>query len=133
MANAAVSAAYYLRIVATMYLRPAPEPITAGFPVVTPGAPLAAPAGAPARPSEPTGWAIPLPIAAGVAIAVLGTLVFGVVLPATNGLTARTQAAQLGTGSPATATAAAGTPAAAQTPAQPIAARPPGTPEAAAR
>ncbi len=78
MINAAVSAAYYLRIVATMYLRPE----------------LPAPAGE----SEQSGQvarAVPLPIAAAIALSVAGTLLFGIVLPAANSLTNRAQAARL--------------------------------------
>jgi NADH-quinone oxidoreductase subunit N len=69
--NAAISAGYYLRIIASMFLRP--EPV---------GAPIA-PADRPRS----------APITACALLCAAGTLWFGIVLPATNGLTNRTQSA----------------------------------------
>jgi NADH-quinone oxidoreductase subunit N len=63
MINAAISAGYYLRIVAVMFLRPAATPIEGVSPT-------------PVRPS--------LPILAAIAISTAGTLLFGILLPATN-------------------------------------------------
>jgi NADH:ubiquinone oxidoreductase subunit 2 (subunit N) len=78
MINAAISAAYYLKIVATMYLRPDPD----GEDV--------ADARYAAR------LAAPLPITAAVVLSVFGTLLFGTIIPATQVLVNRvTPAAQL--------------------------------------
>ena len=78
MINAAVSAAYYLKIVATMFLRPDPD----GEDV--------ADARYAAR------LAAPLPITAAVVLSVFGTLLFGTIIPATQVLVNRvTPAAQL--------------------------------------
>ena len=78
MINAAISAAYYLKIVATMFLRPEPD----GDAI--PDARFAARVAA------------PLPITAAVVLSVFGTLLFGTIIPATQVLvTAVTQAAQL--------------------------------------
>jgi NADH-quinone oxidoreductase subunit N len=63
MINAAISAGYYLRIVAVMFLRPAATPVEGVQP-------------ASIRPS--------LPILAAIAISTGGTLLFGIILPATN-------------------------------------------------
>jgi NADH-quinone oxidoreductase subunit N len=63
MVNAAISAGYYLRIVAVMFLRPAATPIDAAPPAAI-------------RPS--------LPILVAIAISTGGTLLFGIILPATN-------------------------------------------------
>jgi NADH-quinone oxidoreductase subunit N len=72
--NAAISAAYYLRIVATMFLRPDPTPLTA------------AADDRPPRTLRPQ-FAVQL----GVIIAVLGTLLFGMLPQATEVLTTRAQ------------------------------------------
>lgn len=72
--NAAISAGYYLRIIAAMFLRGEPAHIQGMAPL------------APERPRS-------LPIATCVLLSAAGTLWFGVVPPATNGLTARTQSA----------------------------------------
>jgi NADH-quinone oxidoreductase subunit N len=69
--NAAISAGYYLRIIASMFLRPEP-------------------AGSTLVPGQRHRSA---PIAACALLSAAGTLWFGIVLPATNGLTNRTQAA----------------------------------------
>jgi NADH:ubiquinone oxidoreductase subunit 2 (subunit N) len=74
MVNAAVSAAYYLRIVASMFLRH-PE---------RQAAPSARPEGA-ALFSTPAAWA--------VALSVAGTLAFFLYIPAANALTARARLA----------------------------------------
>jgi hypothetical protein len=78
MVNAAVSAAYYLRIVATMFLRPAPDSEKA--------------------PADPSGsssnWMSPVGLA--VMLSVAATLLFGTILPAANRLSdGARQAAQL--------------------------------------
>jgi NADH-quinone oxidoreductase subunit N len=76
MLNAAISAAYYLKIVAAMFLRPEPEGV-ADQPVSM-------------RP------AAPLPIMAAVVLSVFGTLLFGTIVPATQVLVNQvTPAAQL--------------------------------------
>ncbi len=72
--NAAVSAGYYLRIIAAMFLRPEPAHLRD-----VPFAPGERPRSA--------------PIAACVLLSAAGTLWFGIVLPATNGLTNRAQSA----------------------------------------
>lgn len=79
--NAAISAAYYLRIVAAMFLRPEPAPLTAGA--------QPAPAIAPAASTR----LMPVPILASVVLSVVGTLLLGIWLPATNALGRRTQQA----------------------------------------
>lgn len=71
MVNAAVSAAYYLKIIGTMFLRPEPTVAEAG----------------PAPTTYPFGVAFPIGLA--VALSVAGTLLFGFVVPMTNALTAR--------------------------------------------
>ncbi len=80
--NAAISAGYYLRIVATMFLRPEPEP----FHPVTRPAPAAAPLGQPA---------MPMPIVASIALSVVGTLALGMIPPITQGLSASADRAAL--------------------------------------
>jgi NADH-quinone oxidoreductase subunit N len=82
--NAAISAAYYLRIIAAMFLRPEPaQP-----------APLA-----PTSPEETTDApgriGRPWPVMIGVGLAVLGTLAFGFDFPAVNHLANRAQTAQI--------------------------------------
>jgi len=86
--NAAISAAYYLRIIATMFLRPEPTPIILG-PAAQPPVP---------EPAVPVTrlW----PVMASIALSVLGTIAFGVYFPATNSLSARTRSAQIDTHSP---------------------------------
>lgn len=73
--NAAISAGYYLRIIAAMFLRPSLEE-----------------AGAPEAPrlARP---AMALPVVLAVAISAFGALLFGTVLPATELLNNQTQAA----------------------------------------
>ncbi len=78
MVNAAISAGYYLKIVGTMFLRPEPSTASAG----------------PA--TEPMPWGMAMPMVLSVLLSVAGTLVFGFVIPTTNGLTARVaQATQI--------------------------------------
>jgi len=81
MVNAAISAAYYLRIVATMFLRPAPD-----AELGTPGAPVYA-----RHHAAPHGLAAiahaPFPLSMAVVLSVVGTLMFGTLVPATQGLT----------------------------------------------
>ncbi|HSU67537.1 MAG TPA: proton-conducting transporter membrane subunit, partial [Tepidisphaeraceae bacterium] len=81
LVNAAISAAYYLRIIAAMFLRPepAPAPTSRG------------PADRPILPDIGFPW----PVAAGVFLSVVGTLAFGVYFPATNRLSERSQTAQI--------------------------------------
>ena len=80
--NAAISAAYYLKIIAAMFLRPEPA--------------LAAP-GAPAAQVDTTQFAASRvwPIAAGIALSVFGTLFLGIDFPAAGDLANRAQTAQL--------------------------------------
>jgi NADH-quinone oxidoreductase subunit N len=82
--NAAISAAYYLKIIAAMFLRPEPTSFSSSPKVRTP----------------PAESKIPWPVAAGVALAVFLTLAFGVDFPAVNSLTTRTQTAQIESVSP---------------------------------
>ena len=78
MINAAISAAYYLKIVAAMFLRPDPD-----------GEEIADARYAARMPA-------PLPITAAVVLSVFGTLLFGTVIPATQVLVNQvTEAAQL--------------------------------------
>lgn len=85
--NAAVSAAYYLRIVGTMFLRPEPA-----------GEAAAPPTPLPAQPA----------VIAGVALSILGTLVFGILPMATERLVDHAAANASGiVPSPITATASA--------------------------
>lgn len=76
MVNAAISAAYYLKIVAAMFLRPEPQPFS----------PVAAQAAAP--PQYQTA-----PVALAVLLSVLAVLGFGIVLPMADGLSGSAQAA----------------------------------------
>src|SRR5207248_376915 len=76
MVNAAISAAYYLRIVATMLLRFEPE--------ARAGEPASAGGSTPIR-------SIPVSIAIGLSIA--GTILFGAVFPATELLDTRAESA----------------------------------------
>ena len=91
MVNAAISAAYYLKIIAAMFLRPEPRP-------------LLAPIGAQRSPqpalamSGQQSW----PIVGGIALSVIGTLAFGILFPAVNALSDRVQSAQI---EPTTSTA----------------------------
>jgi NADH-quinone oxidoreductase subunit N len=85
MINAAVSAAYYLKIVAAMFLRPEPDDAAA---IATTSATSPTPALRAA--------AAPMPIMAAVVLSVFGTLLFGTVIPATQVLVNQvTPAAQL--------------------------------------
>jgi NADH-quinone oxidoreductase subunit N len=96
MINAAISAAYYLRIVQAMYLRPLPEAEFGGVQAADVAGSAAA-----RHAAEVAAERLPLPITAAVAVSVFGTLMLGIVLPATNGLTDRTRnAVQVGPGTP---------------------------------
>lgn len=88
--NAAISAGYYLRIIAAMYLRPEPPPI--GTPAAGFGGP---PESRPVAVEVATPLARPWPILAGVALSVIGTLLFGIYFPATDKLAEQAQAARL--------------------------------------
>jgi NADH-quinone oxidoreductase subunit N len=77
--NAAISAAYYLRIVAAMFLRPEPTHPAHGGPALD----------APSRLAHPT------PVLVAVGLSVIGTLGFGVFFPATGDLVERTNKATL--------------------------------------
>jgi NADH-quinone oxidoreductase subunit N len=82
--NAAISAAYYLRIIAAMFLRP--EPIRASARATT----------SPEETTDAVGRiGRPWPIMIGVGLAVIGTLAFGVDFPAVNYLINRAQTAQI--------------------------------------
>jgi len=76
--NAAISAAYYLKIIATMFLRPEPAPFA------SPKTQIVEP--------EPIGR--PWPIMAGITLSVIGTILFGIYLPATNHLWERSRTAE---------------------------------------
>jgi hypothetical protein len=100
--NAAISAAYYLRIVATMFLRPAPETATdedddARLDDAADAAARGdAPAGslAYAAPSHrPARW--PWPVATAVALSAIGTVVLGAFFPATIAVTRQAATAQI--------------------------------------
>jgi NADH-quinone oxidoreductase subunit N len=70
--NAAISAGYYLRIIGTMFLRPAPEEEPRTEPAPTKGG---------------------FPIMASIALSVAATLLFGAILPTTNVLSRQALAA----------------------------------------
>jgi NADH-quinone oxidoreductase subunit N len=103
LTNAAISAAYYLRIVATMFLRPAPGTATdadddarLAEAAEAPPARADATAGtpAPAAPSQgPVRW--PWPIATAVAMSAIGTVVLGAFFPATTAVTRHAATAQI--------------------------------------
>jgi NADH-quinone oxidoreductase subunit N len=85
MANAAVSAGYYLKIVAAMFLRPEPESEhldSLGH--ALPGSPAAS------TPHPTPRLPMPAPIALAVVLSVFGTLLFGAIVPATQLLVTRT-------------------------------------------
>ena len=107
LVNAAISAAYYLRIIATMFLRPLPDdgsitadgaegllPATAASSTVSSSrtGETEVPAGgsrlgrAALSPSSPRVW----PITAAVVLSVAGTLLLGIVLPVTEALSVKT-------------------------------------------
>jgi NADH:ubiquinone oxidoreductase subunit 2 (subunit N) len=77
--NAAISAAYYLRIVAAMFLRPEPtHPAHGGV-----------------APSIGLRLAHPTPILAAIGLSIIGTLLFGIFFPATGDLIDRATKATL--------------------------------------
>jgi NADH-quinone oxidoreductase subunit N len=75
--NAAISAAYYLRIVGSMFLRPEPTHPTIGGPAT----------------ESPLRLVHPAPVVIGVLLSVVATLAFGIVLPATRMLSQRAEQA----------------------------------------
>jgi NADH:ubiquinone oxidoreductase subunit 2 (subunit N) len=79
--NAAISAAYYLRIVMAMFSRPEPAPL-----------PASTVAGAR---EVPVSIGRPWPVIAGIYLSVLGTLVLGISLPTTSRLSDRAMMAQI--------------------------------------
>jgi NADH-quinone oxidoreductase subunit N len=79
--NAAISAAYYLKIIAAMFLRTEPTSFSP-----KPQQPREAP-------SRSSGY--PWPVAASIALSVFGTIAFGVDFPAVNVLANRTQTAEI--------------------------------------
>jgi NADH-quinone oxidoreductase subunit N len=85
--NAAISAAYYLRIIAAMFLRAEPAPLPAPRGRLAKGSSGASPVA--------TTVGRPWPVMVGVALSVLATLAFGIFLPATDTLSQRAQAAQI--------------------------------------
>ena len=88
--NAAISAAYYLRIIAAMFLRPEPTALTStAWPVPAAEARAAVPA--PVVPFRHR----PFAIMAAIALSVIGTLAFGMIFPATDSLSQRVQSAQI--------------------------------------
>ncbi|HEV2295566.1 MAG TPA: NADH-quinone oxidoreductase subunit N [Tepidisphaeraceae bacterium] len=86
MINAAISAAYYLRIVATMFLRPEPTDLAAESepPTSTGGGETSGTGAALAR---------PMPILIAIGLSVFGTLLFGALPPATQVLDLRASSA----------------------------------------
>jgi NADH-quinone oxidoreductase subunit N len=89
MINAAISAAYYLRIVGTLFLRPAPvDESTAGSTDST-------------EPSGPSlGFRAPLPTMVAIGLSVFATLLLGTVVPATGILLTQVKAGADLSGSP---------------------------------
>jgi NADH-quinone oxidoreductase subunit N len=86
MINAAISAAYYLRIVGTMFLRPEPTSVDADVaPATNMGTLEYSTGGANPRVAE----RIPMPLAIALGISVFGTLLFGTLPPATQVLDLR--------------------------------------------
>ncbi len=77
--NAAISAAYYLRIVASLFLRPEPTPA----PNLVGGS----------VEREPTNSQMSLPVGLAVGLSVVGTLLFGSVFPAADFLTGASRGA----------------------------------------
>ena len=92
MINAAISAAYYLRIVATMFLRPEPADLSASDDVAD-----RATAGTAddrtSRPDADASLPTPMPIAIAIGLSVFGTLLFGTLPPATQVLNLRASSA----------------------------------------
>lgn len=88
MINAAVSAGYYLKIIATMFLRPEPEHEAGAVATATAlhaGQPVPAHGHGPqAHGHAHPPLALPMPIVTAVALSVFGTLLFGTFVPATQ-------------------------------------------------
>ena len=81
--NSAISAAYYLRIVATLFLRP--EPVEEPEPVSSNAASQS--------PVLPGRFQLPWPTLTAISLSVAGTLLLGIVLPATDLLSSQAKAA----------------------------------------
>jgi NADH-quinone oxidoreductase subunit N len=79
--NAAISAAYYLKIIAAMFLRAEPTPFHV----------KSAPTPDYSQYRPRNAW----PVLAGIVLSVIGTIGFGVFLPATSNLAGRAQAASI--------------------------------------
>ena len=92
MINAAISAAYYLRIVATMFLRPEPADLSVSG---DESAGVASTDERNLRPGAATAepLATPMPIAIAIGLSVFGTLLFGALPPATQVLNLRASSA----------------------------------------
>jgi NADH:ubiquinone oxidoreductase subunit 2 (subunit N) len=75
--NAAISAAYYLKIVAALFLRPEPPPTRFGA--------------TPVKARQPIHY--PIPVLVSIGVSMVGVLWLGIVLPATQRLTTRTMVA----------------------------------------
>ena len=100
--NAAISAAYYLRIVAAMFVRGEPAPHVTAHPSGQP---------APAQPEVHHlvhTLSLPWPLLTGVGLSVILTLIFGVYFPATGRLSDRTETARIEQPAPAPAAPVAG-------------------------
>ena len=90
VANAAVSAAYYLKIVATMFLRPLPEEeATRGVPVVSESSVGDAPDGDVVMPGAIRSF----PITLAISLSTVAVVLLGIVLPATEALSVSSGAA----------------------------------------
>jgi NADH:ubiquinone oxidoreductase subunit 2 (subunit N) len=84
MINAAISAAYYLRIVATMFLRPEPTDLTADDDALAGASATEALDYRSPRADADAAIRIPMPIALAIGLSVFGTLLFGALPPATQ-------------------------------------------------
>jgi NADH-quinone oxidoreductase subunit N len=90
LVNAAISAAYYLRIVATMFLRAEVAPATSTT-LTPPGPHHAHSFHLETEPAASRPW----PVIAGVALSVIATLLFGISFPLTGKLSARAQGVEI--------------------------------------
>ncbi len=89
MVNAAISAAYYLRIVATMFLRPEPTDLSAEDEPSASAAAVGDRAIDYRSLATDSRVATPMPIAVAIGLSVFGTLLFGALPPATQVLDLR--------------------------------------------